>query len=270
MKRNAAAANSARSGARLPPMWAMMGLMWALAGLIPAGCGGPLAAQTPGGEPPGDPASSEAAQVGAWGQEGMEEYGLFPGDQVEIMFFSQAGEPLPQIAGQRVVDHRGRIFLPLVGAVEVEGLDTDQLRERLEERYTDFFETPTIDVVVGLRVNITGAVRQPGHYFVPPGATLVDALSLAGGTLSELDMGQAGGAADPGRVQLNRRDGTYSLLDLRPDRAAGQAANLPVRSGDWLHVPRQARSVWRQNIQLVSSVVGLVGSVAALIILLND
>ncbi len=195
-------------------------------------------------------------------------YSIRPGDRVEVAFFSQTGEALPQVAGEKLVNRSGRIYLPLVGAVDVAGMDTEALRETLEDRFQAFFDEPVIDVAVGLRVNLTGAVRNPGNYYLPPSATVVDALAYGGGTITELDLGGGQGAADAGRVQVVR-NGATTVVDLRPDRVTQETVNMQIQSGDWIHVPRRTRSVWRENMQFISNVVSLVGSVTALVILLN-
>lgn len=192
-----------------------------------------------------------------------------PGDRVQISMFSAAGDPLEQVSGTRRVDREGRLFLPFVGLVQVRGLGASEIRELLERRYADFYSNPVIDVETEIRVNVTGAVRQPGNYFVPPTSTIVDALATAGGTASEVEFTGLGGAADPSRVRLVRRGQPPRILDLRAEMADSTVLNMPVRSGDWLHVPPQSRSRWRSNLQLVSSFLSVVGSVAALIVLVG-
>ncbi|NIP59450.1 MAG: hypothetical protein GWM92_14080, partial [Gemmatimonadetes bacterium] len=34
-----------------------------------------------------------------------------PGDRVTLTIFTAAGEPLEEVAGRRIVDHRGQLFL---------------------------------------------------------------------------------------------------------------------------------------------------------------
>lgn len=191
------------------------------------------------------------------------------GDRVEISMFTAAGERLEEVSGTRTVDRNGRIFLPYVGSLEVAGQDASEIRELLARRYADFYSSPVVDVETRIRVNVTGAVRQPGNYFLPPTSTLVDALATAGGTTAEVEFTGLGAAADLSAIRLVR-DGRTQILDMRPESADTTAIHRLVHSGDWLHVPPRTESRWRSNLQLLGSFFSVVGSVAALIVLIGN
>ncbi|MFP3948017.1 MAG: polysaccharide biosynthesis/export family protein [Gemmatimonadota bacterium] len=216
--------------------------------------GGAVAPRPVTGQEPVDPIPGEAF--------------VQPGDRLEIAMFTAAGERLPEVSGTRIVDRSGRIFLPYVGSVEVEDRNVGEIRESLAERYASFYSDPVIDVEAEIRVNVTGAVRQPGNYFVSPTSTIIDALATAGGSSPEVDIGGFGGAADLSRVRLVRT-GDSRVLDLRPDVADPEVLQLLVQSGDWLHVPPQPTSQWRSDLQLLSGVFSVAGSIAALVILIG-
>lgn len=193
-------------------------------------------------------------------------FGIRPGDQVTVTFFTSAGERLEVVGGERIVDRNGTIYLPFVGNVRVQGLDVTGLRELVTQRFADLYENPVVDAQVRIRVNITGSVRQPGSYLLDPTATLVDALANAGGTGAEVDLGLQGGAADPTRVRLVR-DGDAHILNFAADQASPEVLGMLAQSGDWLHVPPRNRSRTRENITFASSILGLVTSVAAVVVL---
>ncbi len=192
-------------------------------------------------------------------------YDVRAGDQVAIEFYTAAGTRLAEVSGERTVDRNGRIYLPYVGTVELTGLDAPGIREVLTQRFSEFYDSPVVDVTVLLRVNVTGAVRLPGSYFLDPASTIVDALSRGGGTGTEVDIGMVGGAADPSQVRLVR-GGTTETLNLRPDEATPEVLTRRIQSGDWLYVPPRPRSRWRDNIQFISTIVGLVAGVATVVI----
>lgn len=204
-----------------------------LTGIISA-LGGPLSAQT----------ASHLASVG---------------DQVDVEFFTASGAEVREITGSRWIDQNGQIYLPYIGLTAVVGLDSNGIREHLIEQFAAFYDSPVIEVVVKLRVNVTGSVRQPGHYFLEPTSTLIDALSVAGGPGSELDFGSAGGSSDQSQVHLLRQ-GLLEVLDLRAQTMVPATFNRLVESGDWLYVPPRPRSRWRDNIQFVGSIVTLIAS----------
>ncbi len=181
------------------------------------------------------------------------------GDQVDIEFFTASGAEVREITGSRWVDQNGRIYLPYIGETTVLGLDTDGIRSHLIQQFAAFYDSPVIEVSVKLRVNITGSVRQPGHYFVEPTSTLIDALATAGGSGGEIDFSSPGGAADRSKIHLVR-GGQLEVLDLRAQSMGPTNFTRLVESGDWLYVPTQPRSGWRDNIQLIGSILTVVAS----------
>lgn len=186
-----------------------------------------------------------------------------PGDRVTLTIFTAAGEPLEEVAGERIVDRAGQLFLPFVGEVEVAGMEAREIRELLVGRYSSYFSNPVVDVRTQIRVNVTGAVRSPGNFFVDPTSTVVDVLSRAGGITSEVATSGFGVAADLSRVQLVR-DGETRVLDLQPQNVGTRGMAMAVQSGDWVHVPPRPRSRWRDNLQLAGSFLSVVGSVVGI------
>ncbi len=197
----------------------------------------------------------------------MTRTGTQPGDQVTIAFYTAAGTRLTEVSGERTVDPNGELFLPFLGTVSVVGLETASIRRLLEERYGALYSDPVIEVVTTVNVSITGAVRNPGQFYVPPSAKLVDALARAGGVTSEVDVGLQGGASDPSRVRLVR-DGVATVIDLRPLAIRPEVINLQVQSGDWLYVPRAPRSQLKEDITFWGSAFGTLLTLASLIVLI--
>ena len=193
--------------------------------------------------------------------------GVQPGDQVNITFYTAAGTRLAEVSRERTVDPDGEIFLPFLGTVSVVGMESADIRRLLEERYGVLYSDPVVEVDTNINVNITGAVRSPGQFYIPPSATLVDALSRAGGVTSEIDIGVAGGASDPSQVRLVR-DGVASVIDLRPLEIRPEVINLQVQSGDWLYVPRAPQSETREQIVFWGSLFTTLLAAVSLIILI--
>ena len=197
----------------------------------------------------------------------MTRTGVQPGDQVNITFYTAAGTRLAEISRERTVDPDGELFLPFLGTVPVVGLESPEIRGLLEERYGALYSDPVVEVDANVNVNVTGAVRSPGQFYVPPSATLVDVLARAGGVTSEVDIGLAGGASDPSQVRLVR-DGVTSVIDLRPLEVRPEVISLRVQSGDWLYVPRAQRSLSRERITFWGSLVTTLFTTASLIVLI--
>ncbi len=190
-----------------------------------------------------------------------------PGDQVNIAFYTSAGARLAEVSRERTVDPNGELFLPFLGTVHVVGMETADIRRLLEERYGALYSDPVIEVVTNVNVNITGAVRIPGQFFVPPSATLVDALALAGGVTSEIDLGLSGGASDASQVRLVR-NGVGTVLDLRPLEIRPEILGLQIQSGDWLYVPRAESSQLREQISIWGNALTVLFTGASLVYLI--
>jgi protein involved in polysaccharide export with SLBB domain len=146
-------------------------------------------------------------------------------------------------------------------------MESADIRRLLEERYGVLYSDPVVEVDTNVNVNITGAVRSPGQFYVPPSATLIDALSRAGGVTSEIDIGLAGGASDPSQVRLVR-DGVASVIDLRPLDIRPEVIDLRVQSGDWLYVPRAPQSETREQIVFWGSLFTTLLAAVSLIVLI--
>ena len=150
----------------------------------------------------------------------------------------------------------------------MDGLNPEQIRSLIVSSFQPFYNNPVVTVNVRLRVNITGVVGTPGHYFLDPTTTMMDALAIAGGIGSEVAVHSATEAANPGAVRL-LRDGRTILWDMRPEVADQTALEMLIQSGDWIHVPIRPRSRWRDDIQFWGSLASLFTSVAAAVIILG-
>lgn len=188
-------------------------------------------------------------------------YGVRTGDEIETTFYTAGGAALASMEGTRLVDREGNLFLPLVGTVQVGGMDAARIRTELGERFASFYQEPVITVNVRLKVNVTGIVGQAGRYLLDPTATLIDALSEAGGAGLEFTI-STNAAADLEHVQLIR-DGQTTLLDLRPESVTPATLALRVQSGDWIHVPPKVRNRLRDDVTFWGGVLSLVTSAVA-------
>jgi protein involved in polysaccharide export with SLBB domain len=174
---------------------------------------------------------------------------------------------IDEVSGVRIVDPSGRIYLPYLGSVGVSGLSAPQIRDLLAEEYSLLYSDPVVEVVSRLKVNVTGAVRDPGHYLLDPSSTLIDALANAGGVASEIDVGY-NAASDPEKSRFVR-NGELFVLDLRPNAVNPDVFSLPIQSGDWIHIPIAERSRVREQVQFWGGVVSLALSTVALVVLIG-
>lgn len=154
-------------------------------------------------------------------QAAVADQGLRPGDVVRLQIWRE-----PTFSGDLTVDAAGVVVFPRLGPIEVTDESPETLRARLVRDYSRYLRNPSIEVQLLRRVQILGAVRNPGLYPVDATITVGDAIALAGGVAPE---------GRQNHVELIRggeRDRT--VLPLR-----SRVADTPIRSGDQLYVPER-------------------------------
>ena len=156
-----------------------------------------------------------------------------PGDRVRLKVWRE-----PDLSGEFAVDEDGVVVLPKIGPVEVQKLSTDSLRALLVARYSSSLRNPAVEVTVLRRVNVLGAVRNPGLYHVDLTTTVADVLAMAGGVSSE---------GNQNRIELVRAG------KRQPVRLSGESrlADSPILSGDQLLVAH--RNWFERNSGLIAA-----------------
>lgn len=147
---------------------------------------------------------------------------LLPGDLVRLRIWRE-----PDLSGDFQVDEQGAVVLPKIGALSIRDMPAASLKALLVEKYSTYLRDPAIDVTVLRRVNVLGAVRNPGLYPVDATMTVADVFALAGGVAPE-------GNPDKGELI---RGGTR--LDVKLSRRT-KIAETPLQSGDQLYVPQRS------------------------------
>lgn len=84
-----------------------------------------------------------------------------------------------------VVRPDGMISLPLVGDIKASGLSPEQLKSTVEKKLREYSETAVVSVIVqavnSYKVFVLGEVKTPGVQVYKANATVLQAISLAGG-----------------------------------------------------------------------------------------
>ncbi len=152
-----------------------------------------------------------------------------PGD---VFLFEVTGEE--NLKQEVRVNVHGEATLPMVGTLHVAGMNTDDLRTVLTEKYTQFILRPyvviTLKEVHSKKIFVTGEVKNPGPIPFSEGLSIMQALSTAGG-ISEYASK---------KVVVNRRSGktkerfSYSLKDIEK----GDAPNILLKPDDIVYVPQ--------------------------------
>lgn len=113
---------------------------------------------------------------------------LGPGDRLEIEILDEGADP----AASRAlvpVGPDGKIYYSLLPGLDVWGLTVTQTKELIEKEFSKFLrERPQIGITVraveSKKIWVLGRVQAPGVYPMSGATTLLEALSLAGGTQS--------------------------------------------------------------------------------------
>jgi len=107
------------------------------------------------------------------------EYTLASGDRLRVIVFGQ--ENLSNLYN---VDGSGRITMPLISSVEVSGLTTRQVSERISTRLRNgFIREPkvTVEIDTYRPFYILGEVARAGQFPYVTGMTVQTAVAIAGG-----------------------------------------------------------------------------------------
>jgi protein involved in polysaccharide export with SLBB domain len=140
---------------------------------------------------------------------------LGPGDRLDIEMQGNPATRTPVTVG---ID--GKVYFSLLPGVDIAGLTLAQAQTRLEQEMSRFINQPHISLslkeVVSKHVWVVGRVNRPGTYPLSGSMTLIEALSLAGGT-----------ATSPSIIT------TQNLADLRHSFVMRQGKLLPV---DFVHL----------------------------------
>lgn len=162
-----------------------------------------------------------------------------------------------------MVDARGELTLPVIGAMKVDGLTAIELADSLKTRLAGVMPDPVVSVTpLNYHISVIGEVNKPGTYPVTSsGLNLFEAMALAG------EMTQYG---RKGNVMVIRKspDGTTqaSRLDLR-SKAIFSSPCFNLQNGDIVYVEAmnaKARAVSPFNtyMPMVTSLASLATSIA--------
>ncbi|HVZ72976.1 MAG TPA: polysaccharide biosynthesis/export family protein [Polyangia bacterium] len=188
--------------------------------------------------PPVDAAFQPATVEGPPGLEpsAAAPFVLLPGDI--IRFRTLSVEPLEE---PRVpVDEAGRVELPLVGSVPVQGLTLTAAGRRIEEKIHAFDRHARVALAItdaaGHRATVLGAVDRAGSFPLTPGARLTDLMALAGGPKMGSMDAETTDLADVEAARLVR-DGQVLPISVALALTGAPRHNVVVSPGDVVYVP---------------------------------
>lgn len=184
-----------------------------------------------------------------------EGYILGVGDRIQIDIFNVPEYSGPN--GQHQVSVDGTLNLPLVGAVPVQGLTTEQATEVIKQRYAEYLQRPLISLSLlsarPMQIAIAGEVQSPGAYTfsgVAGGNAMSGNVTSNSGTLQLPRVTQllqmAGGVtplADIRQVKIRRKQPGSTIeqilsVDLWELLQTGDLRqDISLRDGDTVYIP---------------------------------
>lgn len=173
--------------------------------------------------------------------------GLRPGDLLVVTVFREK-----ELSGEFLVDPRGLVQIPGIGAIQVAGLEPQQAQDRIAEGLRQRGIEREVALQARVRVSVLGEVRAPQVYPTDPGTSLLQLITLAGGPTERANL----------RKTRVVRDGRVFVVDLESGLAGGAAGRVVLYSGDYVIVPRRT-GLTRENLTFVTSLVGAAAAITA-------
>jgi len=161
---------------------------------------------------------------------------LGPGDEVEVAVWRN-----PDLGGKYTVATNGEFFIPLVGAIQTEGVGVTVIRDKITESLRAYLKDPQVTLTVSnyrsRKVFVLGEVQKPGIFSLGnQSMTLVDAIALAGGLTLD------GKGKQVFRIPAGERDASatgsveeYDIMKLL--RQGDMAQNPRLANGDIIYIP---------------------------------
>ena len=162
----------------------------------------------------------------------QEDYTIGAGDVLDIMVWKNE-----ELTKKLQVRPDGKISLPLVGEISVEGKKVKELSDQLQETFSRFVTGPTIYVSVmqvnSMNVYVIGRVNAPGVKPIMGKINVLQGLAMASGLTP---------FAEGNHIKIFRTetDGKTSIIDFDYDdvsRGRNLQQNIILKRGDVIVVP---------------------------------
>lgn len=121
------------------------------------------------------------------------DYRLGANDVIKVQVFGEEA-----LSTETRVSGDGKIALPLLGVLEIQGLTVKETEELITDRLADgYLKQPRVSIYITRYRNffVSGEVNRPGGYAYEDGLTVLKAVTLAGGFTDK---------AAPGRIKIKR------------------------------------------------------------------
>lgn len=157
-----------------------------------------------------------------------------PGEAIRIYAFPDTGS---FVNGFYPVDGKGRIYLPIIGKMDLTGMTEKAFLDSVKAQYINYLRYPNLQVRHLIRISLLGGFQRPGLYYIDPDYSMWDAVYQTGGTVRE----------DGLKRMVWERDRKIVSKDIIPLYQSGQPlSSIGFRSGDQLWTPVEPKNNWWQ------------------------
>jgi len=168
-------------------------------------------------------------------------------------FSSQSSGAGASGGAEYLVDHSGRINLPLLGSLPVAGMTTAELREEVRKKLLIYLKEPIVNIrLVNFKVSIIGDVSNPGVYEVAnEKISIPELLSMAG----DLNL-----SAKRNEVLIIReQDGKREYIPVDLTKNIFRSPYFYLKNNDLIYVQPHRNKVGgiSQTFSLVASVISV-------------
>ena len=202
-----------------------------------------------------------ALNLGYAAEVDMTSYVIGPGDTLEIHAWNKDNPDIlivnPAITAQTqtvvttspidthsvTVSRDGRIYVPLVGVIKVEGMTTKDLENLIKKGLRSYTADAEVTVLIKspkpVRVYLIGQVNRPGLYGVPDGAPeecrLINFINLSGGFTPYAELDQ---------ITVKRKNESTTIDFYKAEKDGDIGQNVILKDGDTVVVPQKYNQVY--------------------------
>lgn len=160
------------------------------------------------------------------------QYTLLPGDGIFVKVFRHQ-----DISDTFWVNQDTTIVLPLIGEVDVSGIEYEDIDDSLRMWLLDYLKEPEIFVLPLFKVSVLGEVNKPGVYLVSSMDRIFEAIALAGGPTAKADLR---------RARIRRGENLLRVNLHRAIEKGTTAYGIGLHSGDVIIIPRVLFPTWQE------------------------
>ena len=201
-----------------------------------------------------------------WLEPGTNSFRLGPGDKLEIEIVGDnASRDVRQIGPD------GKLYYYLLPGIDVWGMTLEEVKAKLESELKQYLTAPIVSIqlrsIDSTRIWVLGRVANPGIYPIPAPMTVLEAVSLAGGTSSSSTSGTTEELADLRNSFIMRNGERLPVNFNRLLQQGDMTQNIYVEPDDFIYFPsaasrdiyvlgavRQPKAVPRQHDDLVAAI----------------